>query len=101
MNCFPRTGSPLIPPALPLKLAPSPSAYVSLSSPIKERGSPEGPPPQCASLTPVLCCLLLRRRGRRGRGGTRWTRFCSDACSDDAFCFDVSCVTACAARTER
>jgi hypothetical protein len=27
MNCFRRTGSPLIPPALPLKLAPSPSAY--------------------------------------------------------------------------
>src|SRR5947207_11990979 len=31
MNCFRRTGSPLIPPALPLKLAPSPSAYVALS----------------------------------------------------------------------
>src|SRR5205085_6362501 len=27
MNCFRRTGSPLIPPALPHKLAPSPSAY--------------------------------------------------------------------------
>src|SRR5205085_7966043 len=29
MNCFRRTGSPLIPPALPLKLAPSPSAYLN------------------------------------------------------------------------